>query len=75
MKTIDKLKIIETLPFENVEVSAVSNQSIKVIYPCGCSFVQHGSCGKPKCSPQSINYEERQVDRMFFIELCKIHQK
>jgi hypothetical protein len=82
LRTIDKLKIIEeltelpTFDKDKIKYEKVGNQSVKVIHPCGCFFIQHGLCGKP-----SINIEIRpelykilQIDRQFNVELCKEHQ-
>ena len=58
----DELQIIETLNPKEVVISPVGNQSLKVKYPCGCYFVQHGFT------------KTTQINRVFFTNLCNNHK-
>lgn len=71
MHTADKLKVIEGIN-EKPSITKIGNQSLKTQFTCGCYFVQHGHSGKKY--NQDINKIERiQIDRFFFVELCKTH--
>lgn len=73
MDTYDKLKIVESID-EIPTFTAIGGQSVKASFTCGCSFVQHGYCGKPKQKPDTENYDRAQATRQFWVELCAIHK-
>jgi hypothetical protein len=75
MKTLEKLKVIDSLPTEGVIISPVGNQSFKVEHSCGCYFVQHGLARTPNVNPDrnKEKYDILYIDRTFFVELCKNH--
>ena len=83
MKTIDQLKVIDTLlespdfnP-EKVIISDISKQSFKVLHPCGCYFISHGYAGRTMTSLRFSKTEmndEMIADRFFFVELCNKHK-
>jgi len=72
MRTCDKLDIIETIE-EKPDISVYSKQSIKVLFPCGCYFIQHSYAGKS--GVENSKYKDGILsDRFFFVELCKKHE-
>jgi len=82
MTTYDKMRIIlsltEATDFNqaDIKIESVGNQSIKIIHPCGCYFVQHIYAGKiiARENIDQAALNKINIDRLFFAELCKQHK-
>jgi hypothetical protein len=80
MKTIDKLKVIDTLiespefDSDKIKIEPIGNQSFKVLHPCGCYFVQHGFAGEIAYRKKLEVNDAVIADRFFWVELCNKHK-